>query len=63
MLISKTLEGSNITILIHDDYCCNVKTGDISKILEQIEVLISNSYCHAKPSEADVLEVSNAEKP
>lgn len=58
MIISKIVESSNLTIIIHNDYCCNVKDREVSKILEKIEVLISNSYCHAKPSDTDVL-VSN----
>lgn len=58
MVFSEIYEETNATIHIHNDYCCNVKASDISHILSQIGVLISNSYHHAEPAVADGLEVS-----
>lgn len=62
MAVLKIYKNSDETIHIHDDYCCNVKTVDISRSLSQIGVLISNSYCYTKPSTIDVLYASS-EKP
>lgn len=62
MAVLRTIENSDEIIHIHDDYCCNIKTKDISQILVQIGVLVSNSYCYAKPPGIDVLDVSS-EKP
>lgn len=57
MVATKILE-SGMTILIHDDYCCNVKETDIPQILTQIGMIISHSYNHSEVVEADVLNMS-----
>ncbi len=50
IIASKTFEDNNIKILIHDDYCRNANAADISNILSQIGILVSNSYCHSGKS-------------
>lgn len=50
IIASKIFEDNNIKILIHDDYCRNANATDISNILSQIGVLVSNSYCHSGKS-------------
>ncbi len=47
MITSRIVKNDNIKILIHDDYCRNVNTVDISNILSQIGALVSNSYRHS----------------
>lgn len=50
MITSRIIQNDNVKILIHDDYCRNVNTVDISNILTQIGVLVSNSYRHSGQS-------------
>lgn len=50
MIASRIIKSEDMKILIHDDYCHNVNSADISSILSQIEILVSNSYRHSGQS-------------
>ena len=56
VITSRIIAGNDMKILIHDDYCHNINAEDISNILSQIGILVSNSYRHSGQSVVEQTE-------
>lgn len=54
MVALKIHKDDDVTILIHDDYCSEIKDYDISQILSRISEIISNSYSHINTCSGEI---------